>query len=74
MLAVHCAAPALPCLVKIWMTPPEASVPYSVVADGPFTISMWSMSSGAMSLSGEDCWPPPVATGPLPLKTRTPST
>jgi hypothetical protein len=32
------------------MTPPDASVPYSVVAAAPFTISTRSMSSALMSL------------------------
>ena len=43
--------PAFPFLVVIWMTPFDASVPYSVAAAGPFTTSIDSMSSGLMSLS-----------------------
>ena len=50
---VHTAGPSRPRLVKIWITPPEASVPYSVVAAGPFTTSMRSISDAAMSLSGD---------------------
>src|SRR5436190_14695004 len=38
--------PARPRRVVITMTPFEASVPYSVAADGPFTISTFSISSG----------------------------
>src|SRR5512138_3316818 len=34
-LMFHTARPCRPCFVKIWITPPDASVPYSVVADGP---------------------------------------
>ena len=45
-------APACPRLVKIWMTPDAASVPYSVVAAGPLITSMRSMSEGSMSLRG----------------------
>src|ERR1700709_2657592 len=48
-LQIHLVAPALPRLVVITTTPFAASVPYSVAADGPFTISMFSMSSGLMS-------------------------
>jgi hypothetical protein len=44
------ARPARPFLVVMTMTPLAASVPYSVAADGPFTISMFSISSGLMSL------------------------
>ena len=51
--SVHTAGPSRPRLVKIWMTPPDASVPYSVVAAGPFTTSMRSMSDAAMSFSGD---------------------
>ena len=45
-------APLTPCLVKIWMTPAAASVPYSVLAAEPLMISTWSMSAGLMSFSG----------------------
>ena len=50
--AVQVAVPADPRLVKIWMTPPAASVPYKAVAAGPFTTSMRSMSLGLMSFNG----------------------
>jgi len=44
---VHCArSPALPRLVKIWITPAVASVPYSVDAAEPLMTSMRSMSLG----------------------------
>src|SRR6185437_461873 len=36
----HWGAPDVPRFVKIWITPPDAWVPYSVVAAAPFTISM----------------------------------
>src|SRR4051812_16657922 len=42
----HLVLPALPFLVVTTMTPFAAAVPYSVAADGPFTISMSSISSG----------------------------
>ncbi len=42
-------APARPRFVKIWITPLDASVPYSVAAAAPFRISMRSMDSGGMS-------------------------
>ena len=42
--------PALPFFVMIWITPAEASAPYSVAAAGPFTTSMLSISSGLRSL------------------------
>jgi hypothetical protein len=42
-----------PRFVKIWMTPPEASVPYSVAAEAPLITSIRSMSSAAMSWSGD---------------------
>ena len=41
--------PARPRFVVITMTPFAASVPYSVAADGPFTISTFSISSGFRS-------------------------
>ena len=42
----HLAAPARPFFVVTTTTPFAAAVPYSVAADGPFTISMSSISSG----------------------------
>jgi hypothetical protein len=41
------------------MTPLAASVPYSVAADGPFTTSTFSISSGLMSPT-RLALPPPV--------------
>ena len=43
---VQRALPARPFFVVMTMTPFAASVPYSVAAEGPFTISMSSISSG----------------------------
>jgi hypothetical protein len=49
-------------------------VPYSVAADGPFTISTFSMSSGLMSPSREKLLPPlPNAVEPLLADMRMPS-
>jgi hypothetical protein len=45
--------PARPRLVVISTTPFAAFVPYSVAADGPFTISMSSISSGFSELRRE---------------------
>ena len=45
--------PARPFFVVITTTPFAAFVPYSVAADGPFTISMSSISSGLSELSSE---------------------
>ena len=50
---VQRVAPARPFFVVMTMTPFAASVPYSVAADGPFTISMSSISSGLSVLSSE---------------------
>src|SRR5512141_2915705 len=61
--AVHCGAPDDPRLVKIWMTPPDASVPYRVVAAAPFTISTRSMSSALMSLNAFVLWRADAVTG-----------
>ena len=77
----HLAAPPAPRLVKIWITPAAASVPYSVAAAAPFTISMRSISSGLMSLSGLEFelaprWVVPVKMplrGYSSLRVRTPS-
>ena len=38
--AVNWGAPSLPFLVMIWITPADASVPYSVAAAGPLMISI----------------------------------
>ena len=70
----HSGADELPFFVKIWMTPLDASVPYSVVAAAPFTISTRSMSSALMSLNVEvDCLAP-GDTGAFSLYRRMPST
>jgi hypothetical protein len=45
------------------MTPFAACVPYNVAADGPFTISMLSISSGSMSFRN-DGRPPTTYTVP----------
>jgi hypothetical protein len=56
------------------MTPFEASVPYSVAADGPFTISMFSISSGEMSFTRlGDVPPTPTVIDADWLVRRTPS-
>src|SRR5262245_45628023 len=68
--------PARPRFVVTTITPFDASVPYSVAADGPFTISMSSMSSGFRPLRFVPltCDPPaPAAPNELELN-RTPST
>src|SRR5438309_4007116 len=44
---VHCVFPEWPRFVVMTMTPFAASVPYSVAADGPFTISISSISCGS---------------------------
>ncbi len=71
-----------PFFVKIWMTPFEASEPYSVAAAAPFRTSMRSMSSGFRSLSRSSPAPPLNEQHVLPaipphspdeLSTRTPS-
>jgi hypothetical protein len=69
----HCGAPARPRLVVITMTPFAASVPYSVAADGPFTTSTLSISSGLMSFTRLGRLPPPVPAPPIVLVMRTPS-
>ena len=77
----HLAAPPAPRLVKIWMTPAAASVPYSVAAAAPFTISIRSISSGLMSLSGLELEFAPRCVVPVKmplrgyssLRVRTPS-
>ena len=54
---VQRVAPAFPFFVVMTMTPFAASVPYSVAADGPFTISMSSISFGSRSLRKLPCVP-----------------
>ncbi|MXV97026.1 MAG: hypothetical protein F4Z92_14460 [Gemmatimonadetes bacterium] len=70
--AVKRAAPGVPFLVKIWITPFEASVPYRVAAAGPLMTSIDSMLLGSMSLSREVG--PQLKPRPVSLSTRTPST
>ena len=56
------------------MTPLTASVPYSVDAEGPFTISIDSISSGLMSLTRLGLVPPiPMLDEPVALSIRMPS-
>jgi len=73
----HAGAPWRPRFVMMWITPFDASVPYSVAAAGPLMTSMLSMSSGLKSLSREMTLEPKACTsGPVAcaLSTRTPST
>ena len=80
--AVHTGAPAEPRLVKTWMTPAEASVPYRVVAAEPLMTSMRSMSLGLIMSSGvtvmSEGRPSPVpgvaTTGKASSMILTPST
>jgi hypothetical protein len=61
----------------MWITPLDASVPYSVAAAGPLMISMLSMSSGLKSLIREITLELNACTlGPVDcaLSARTPST
>jgi hypothetical protein len=67
-------APDTPRLVKIWMMPAAASVPYSVAAAAPFRTSMRSMSSAAMSCRGDRPSRAPPCVPTMSLKMRTPST
>ena len=60
-----------PRLVITWITPADASAPYSVAAAGPFTISMDSMSAGFRLLSALVMAPDAADT--CLLSTRTPS-
>lgn len=75
--------PGTPFLVKIWMTPFMASVPYIVVAAGPFTISMrsiWPMTSSSRRVWSATFWSrsevmrPARLRPPEPMSTGTPST
>ena len=71
---VQRAAPARPFFVVMTMTPFAASVPYSVAADGPFTISSVSISSGLMSLMRlGDVPPTPICADAELLVIRIPS-
>ena len=66
--------PAFPFLVVMTMTPLAASVPYSVAADGPFTISMSSISSGVKLLRKPNVVPPLLGALNVPEDARMPST
>ena len=67
-------SPVVPRFVVIRITPFAASVPYSVAADGPLMISMFSISSGLMSLRRDGAWPPvPSEDEATPPLARTPS-
>ena len=58
------------------MTPFDASVPYSVAADGPLRTWIDSMSFGSRSLIREGVSPPPLNPTlfePAVLSARTPS-
>ena len=71
----HCAGPARPFLVVTTITPLAACVPYNVAADGPFTTSIDSISSGFrlfIMLGAPVPIPPPKAGDELSM--RTPST
>ena len=57
------------------ITPFAAAVPYNAAAEGPFTISMLSISSGLKSFIREiDCPPFPKPLLCEPFSTRMPST
>ena len=72
--SVHAGAPAEPRFVKIWITPPAASVPYSVVAAGPFTTSTRSMSAGLMPSRALMSAPASSSSAKMePFSIRTPS-
>src|SRR5690348_13639502 len=71
---LHFAEPARPFFVVTTMTPLAASVPYSVAADGPFTISMSSISSGLSVLSSEYDVLMLLPEFVVPELNRTPST
>jgi hypothetical protein len=78
--SAHFGVPCFPRLVVMTMTPLADCVPYSVAAEGPFTISMLSISSG-FRLFRKFGRPPPMkvslsapAMFGLPCSTRTPST
>src|SRR5207247_3960789 len=75
--AVHCVGPGRPCLVRTCTMPFAAAVPYNVPAEGPFTASIASRSSGWMSLMRDGFCPPTptvlLAFPLVPLLTRMPS-
>src|SRR3954468_13074797 len=70
---LHFAAPARPFFVVTTITPFAAFVPYSVAADGPFTISMSSISSG-LRLLRRLIGVEPAEFAPCAVIYRTPST
>src|SRR5262245_7259411 len=70
---VHRVAPARPFFVVMTITPLAACVPYNVAAEGPFTISMSSISSGDIVLRKLRFVPPKPALT-VPAAMRTPST
>src|SRR5260370_16613626 len=74
--AVHFVGPGSPCFVRNWIRPLAASVPYSAAAEGPFTTSTASKSSGLKSFKRDGAWPPPprLPSALAVLSTRTPST
>ena len=75
MRKLNRGAPEFPLLVKIWITPFDASLPYSVAAAAPFRISTRSIDSGLMSSRRDiDAAAEPTFSMPPPLSTRTPST
>src|SRR3954466_7765570 len=71
---VQRVGPARPFFVVMTMTPFAASVPYSVAADGPFTISMSSISSGDIVLRKLNVVPPLLGALKELESARTPST
>ena len=71
--AVTRVRPGVPFLVKIWITPDEASEPYSVLAAPPFVTSIRSMSLVSRSANADDCSPPVPLAVLTSLSTRTPS-
>src|SRR4029079_10870682 len=64
--------PARPFLVVITTTPFAAFVPYNVAADGPFTISMSSISSGLSELRSEKLTSVPEFSEPAEEGTQAP--
>src|SRR5206468_1152484 len=75
LITTKSGAAAAPDFVVIRITPFAASVPYSVEADGPFSTSMDSISSGLMSLKRDGtCWFPAKASDWASVLTRIPST
>ena len=78
VLNSNCGAPVTPRLVKIWITPAEASVPNRVAAAAPFSTSIRSMLFGLRSLSRLEATAAFPVVGErklsIRLSTRTPST